>query len=169
MKNPTVNFEVLKAVLNRIVDFTKPDLEALGITEEQLELTTQEAGWGYEQRNLVTRCLVALLHGTTEQLALPKINLPAEYVAACLVAVVHPANLHAACSWLSSDSRTGAPAQAMASGQDAGPTYENVSASQLMALCCEAMQLDRTTRIRQDMAAKLGIELSLAERNANNG
>lgn len=106
-------------------------LESLGVLPDDLKLVTGERSWTAAERHQVTRALDILMFGTMDVLGLPRISVPAEFVAATISMFVQPSNLMVACRWMeSTDTKT-----AEAIGNPQGTvSKEPVNASQLFAL-----------------------------------
>lgn len=97
---------------------------------ETRKLISQEEPWLNIQRNQIQEGFEALLHGSCDAANIPRIELPAEYVAAAIALVVKPANTQKACSWLA-DQSNGAIGQRMEGDER---VYETVSNRRLFDL-----------------------------------
>jgi len=75
-------------------------LVASGITPETFDLVMGTVMWTRDDRINVIRCMDALNHGVCDIVAIPYIDLPAEWIAGSIAAYVHPCNIYTACSWL---------------------------------------------------------------------
>ncbi len=125
-----VSLPVARNAMNLIARGAVNDaFEALGISKDDFELVTGDQSWIGIDRPRVTAVLNAVTHGTLDVLGLPRIEVPAEYRAACIACFVAPCNIHVACRWMESGV---AAADIVAGGQ-----LEPVSARQLFVLCCQ--------------------------------
>lgn len=85
--------------------------------------------WLSSERNIVRNTFDGLLFQSLDMLGLPRFVLPIEYVAAAIVAFVHPVNFFTACLWSESH---GATTDELALEGD----YDRFSARQLFAVVC---------------------------------
>ena len=85
--------------------------------------------WLASERNVVRNTFDGLLFQSLDMLGLPRFILPVEYVAAAIVAFVHPVNYFTACLWSESH---GATTDELALEGD----YDRFSARQLFAVVC---------------------------------
>lgn len=106
-------------------------LQSLNLLPEDLALVEQDMSWQNVERNQVTRTLDILMHGTTDALGLPRIEIPAEYIAAAIVMFVHPCNLLVACRWMEAGYST---VDALGNPTSATSNTSVVSSQQLFAL-----------------------------------
>lgn len=75
-------------------------IDKLGVTEDDLALTTGDVPWTTSDRNRVRKTLDSFIYGVIEDLGLPRFELPAEYIAAVISTFVAPVNYFPACSWI---------------------------------------------------------------------
>ena len=94
-----------------------------------LKVLSQSTMWLSSDRATVRNTFDGLLFQSLDLLGLPRFMLPVEYVAAAIVAFVHPANYHTACMWSESH---GATTDEMALDGE----YDRFSARQLFAVVC---------------------------------
>ncbi len=109
-------------------------LASLNLLPEDLNLVKQDISWQNVERGQVTRTLEVLMHGTTDALGLPRIEIPAEYLAAAIIMFVHPSNILVACRWMEggfTSESMGNPSSATAQGSAI------ITASQLFSLCTQ--------------------------------
>ncbi len=102
----------------------------LGVTPETLKLVKGTIPWTVANRIEVVRCLDALNHGVCDIVGIPKIALPAEYIAASIAKFVHPLNTQVACSWMEVKSS----AMEIASSNSKPMLHEEITAQQLFSL-----------------------------------
>lgn len=72
----------------------------MGVSEEDFALATGEAIWMARDRGRVRRVLEAVSAGVMDAVGVVRFALPAEYVAAVIVHVVHPCNMMLACRFM---------------------------------------------------------------------
>lgn len=130
------------------------NLPSLGISEEDLELTSGARSWLGQERHIVVKTLDALASGGLDSLGIPKFELPAEYYAGVILTVVDPVNFQAACSWVNC-TRT---AEAIASGGGCDP----VTVARLFSMVCQLNSHSSSTVVRQRFRAKFLIALKNA-------
>lgn len=134
-----VSYPVAMNCMKLIADGAATDaFEALGISEFDFELVTGHSPWLGSDRSRVTSVLNSLTHGVLDVLALPRIEVPAEFRAGVISCFVAPSNLAVACRWL----ETGPTAEDIISGGQ----LEAVSGRQLFALCCQLSSSAPTSR-----------------------
>lgn len=130
------------------------DLLSLGISVEDLELTTVNRPWLGQERHIVVRTLNALAGGALDSLGLPKFEMPAEYYAGLISIVVDPVNIHPACAWINM-SRS---AEDIQNGTEGSPQ----TVAKLFAMVCQLFNGSAAEVIRQRFRAKFDLALSLA-------
>ena len=79
--------------------FGDRDKILIDVDPERYEIVTQKAPWLAPQRHVARSGLESLCHATVELLGLPRVEIPAEYVAAVIAVFVDPVNYMVACSW----------------------------------------------------------------------
>ncbi len=94
-----------------------------------LRILGRSSLWLASERNVVRNTFDGLLFQSLDMLGLPRFILPVEYVAAAIVAFVHPINFFTACLWSESH---GATTDELALEGD----YDRFSARQLFAVVC---------------------------------
>lgn len=144
----------------KIIKETKPDqmLENVGVIPEELNRVVQDVPWSRENVVSVTRTLDSLVFATLDHLALPRFEVPAEYLAGIIAMFVHPVNYMAASNWMQGNinSRTMDLAKGEASG-------EKPTSAQLFALVC-ALCNDGTC---QEMGAHWNFKVNKNLKNKN--
>jgi len=109
-------------------------LASLNLLPEDLKLVQQDFSWQNVERGQVTRVLEVLMHGTTDALGLPRIETPAEYVAAAIIMFVHPSNILVACRWMEG----GFTSESLGNPSNASAQLGGVITSQqLFSLCLQ--------------------------------
>lgn len=151
-----------RSVLRTIDKYTVADFDGLGITQQHFELATGEQPWRRDHIHAVMKTLNAILFGTLEQLAMPKIQVPAEYVAAIVASFVAPGNRMVACVWLASERKTGVGALELAARAHTDELVPT-SATQLFALVVELSDTDESTQARLNFLDRLGLAFANAE------
>lgn len=152
------------AMLRTIEQYTPSDFDVLGITQEQFEKVSGPLPWRREEMNLVMRTMNAILFGSLEIMAVPKIVVPSEFVAAHIVALVHPGNRMVACIWMAQERQTGVGALELAARQDVSSVYDPTSADKLFALVCLLSDTSHANTARDQFRHRLGLRIEDAER-----
>jgi len=161
-----LSVEVALGVVRAIPSYLDADYDALGITPEDFELCAQQQLWHVSQRYRVVRVLNACMFGTLEQLGLPTIIVPSEYVAAVIGIIVSPANTFAACTWLSQERLTGSAALEMSARGAPAQQVDPTSADQLVALVICIRNAELSSEVRKNLFTKLGARAALANEKA---
>lgn len=159
--------EVCLGVIRAIPSYLDADYDALGITPEDFELAAQPQLWHVSQRYRVVRVLNACMFGTLEQLGLPTIVVPSEYVAAIVGIIVSPANSMSACTWLSQERLTGSAALEMSARGQSAQQVDPTSADALFALVLCVRNAELSSEVRRNLFTKLGARAALANEKAN--
>lgn len=102
---------------------------AFGVAKPDFDLVTRREPWLGTDRERVVRVLNSLLFGSLDLLGLPRIQAPAEYIAAVLVTFVAPVNYQLACRFF--EQSRPVDDLALNPGSQA---METVTASQLFAM-----------------------------------
>lgn len=110
-------------------------IHELGLTPKVYEEVTSEIPWIAAQRTRMRAALDALCHATTDLAGLPRIEIPAEYVAAVIAVFVSPVNTPLACSFMGERFVTSADAASV--GEPPPQGMEHMTAAQLLALVCQ--------------------------------
>lgn len=155
-----LSYATAHAVMIAIHDYTSPDFDALGITQQDFLLAAGEAPWTRQHIPRVMKTLNALIYGTLEVLAMPKIVVPAEYVAAIVSTFVAPGNRMVACVWLAQEHKTGASALELGARADSAASISPTSADQLFALVIQLSDTDQSLAARREFTRKLGIAVN---------
>lgn len=159
MQKHNCSYETAYGTMKAIADYGAADFDTLGITPEQFHMTYAPVMWQNTQRRAVTGCLDALLFGTTDKLGLPRISLPAEFIAAVIATFVAPCNRQVACHWMAEQRATGARAIDLSSRGIEATAADPVAASQLFALVCQLSETDRASQVRQTFAKRIGAKI----------
>lgn len=150
------------ALIGSIEKYLPTDFETLGITPEEFELISQPLPWLRETMPHLVRTMNALIHGTIEKLTLPKLVVPAEYVACVISATVAPSNIMAMCIIMSQERATGVGALELAARNTSPQSIDHTSADQLFALCTLLTDKDRANIARVRLREKLGLAIDKA-------
>lgn len=130
MTESMVSIEVARNCMILIRDGAASDaFEALGISSADFILVTGNSAWVGADRGRVSGVLTLLTHGVLDVLQLPRIEVPAEFVASVLSTFVSPGNLAVACRWME--------AGPTADSLSVGGSIEAVTAARLFAMCCQ--------------------------------
>lgn len=140
------------AIIRALPKMLPADFDTLGITQEEYDLVAGPHAWRREHMPRIVKTMRALLHGAVEAMAFPPIDLSAEYVAAVIVTVVHPANMMACAIILSAHSQSGHSVIEGATSQNA--QIDKCSSRQLHDLCCIYLDKDETNIARRGLAQK---------------
>lgn len=157
-----LNATLAIALARHIAEMPRPNFAALGIAEEDWDLATQHIMWKVDERSRVVRTLIGLMYSNTEQLGLPKLQMPAELVANVINAFVSPCNWQAACHWLADEHRAGSAASDIDARN--GSTYDAVNPNVLFRFVCEFAQHIDSATIRADFEKVMGLRIKDAER-----
>lgn len=128
----------------------------LGLTEEDYQLLTGTTLWMASERPRVRRCLDAFSAGVMDLLGVPHFELPAEYVAAVICAVVKAPNIQLACRWM----------EGMRPANELAGATQNafiIDPTQLFALCCQLYDDKAAEKVREGFEKKVFRALHQAE------
>jgi hypothetical protein len=106
-------------------------ISALGITPEELKLTTGPVAWVGADRHTVTKCFESMVYGSMDLQNLPRFRAPAEYIAAAIMMFTSPCNYFAACCYMSGGTKM--DPMAAKTDQDGG-SRAPVTAEELFSL-----------------------------------
>lgn len=162
MSTGNLSVSTALALLRNIERYTPADFEILGVTQEHFELLAQPVLWDLSQRPIVVRTLSALVNGTLEVMGVPKIIVPAEFLAAHIATIIAPENRAIACVWLSQERSTGGAVMELAARQQTPAQYDPASADHLFALVCILSNHDESNLARQRYKSRLGLRISEA-------
>lgn len=147
------------ATLKIIEHFLPADFDQLGITSEEFEQLASDKAWRRDHIQRVMRTMNALIFGSMEVMALPKLIVPAEYVSAVICAVVHPANIMTCCVIMAQERTVGPGAMELAA-RGASPTQiDPCGADQLFSLCCILFDTEHANFARVRLREKLGLRI----------
>jgi len=155
------------ATLAVIDQYLPADFDTLGITPEEFQLISSPLPWRRDYMPRLVRTMNALIFGSCEVMMLPKITVPAEYVAAVISACVNPANTMSMCIIMSQERATGVGALELAARGQQSSTIDPCSADQLFALCNILESKDRANYARMALKEKLGIRIDNALKGLN--
>ena len=135
-----------------LVDVAK----SYGVLLEDLQLISQPQLWGLAGDKIrITTTLQAMVYGSLEIMGIPRIEVPAEYIAGWICAIVAPINRMSACAMFDRPR----PAEALATGEEG---VEGITGSQLFALVHQAEHYDpeQTDMIHDHIAEQMGRTLA---------
>ena len=96
-----VSYAVAQNCMQLIKDGAVNDaFEALGIISQDFELACSQIPYIGADRGRVTTVLRSLIWGTLDVVGLPRIEVPAEFIASVICVFVAPGNLAVACRWM---------------------------------------------------------------------
>lgn len=150
------------ATLAVIDQYLPKDFDTLGITQEEFEHLSGPTAFLRPHMPGLVRTMNALIFGTLEVMTLPKLIVPAEYVAAVISAVVHPANVMAMCVIMATERQTGVGAMELAARNSQSTTVDHTSADQLFALCCILNNTATANAARNSLRKQLGLAIDKA-------
>lgn len=154
--------ETAIGLLRNIDRYTAADYDALGINAQDFELVNDGMPWDFSNKHRVIATLNALIHGTVQILGLPKIVVPAEYIAALIVACVDPANRMLACTFIAGERQVGPGALEGSARASSTSQIDPTSADQLFALVCLLSANEHANSARRAMQLKLGLAVQKA-------
>jgi len=94
----------LNAALQLVISESAP--YNIKISQAELQVVTQSSPWIQTDKVLVRNALQAILNAGVDIMGLQRFQLPTEYVAAVIVAAVHPGNWKIASIYLSNGNMT---------------------------------------------------------------
>ena len=112
-------------------------LDPLGISDREWRTLTGDAPWLLSDRPGVSRSLTALVHGGMDAIGVARFSAPAEWLAAVVAMFVGPANVMAACVFVT-DAFQAAASDQIINREAPDP----VSPDELFALVCDAYSDD---------------------------
>lgn len=100
MSQGNLSFQTAVGSLQTIAHLAyKGYLAGVGISQADYEKLTSDAPWTGSDRQRMTNLIHTLANGSTDSMALPRMTLFAEYLAATICTFVAGINIHAACIW----------------------------------------------------------------------
>lgn len=159
-----LSYNTAIAMLRSIEQYTPSDFDVLGISQEDFERLSSPRPWRREEMSRIMRTITCILFGTLEVQGVPKIVVPSEFVAAHVVACVHPGNRMIACIWLAQERQTGAGALELAQRHEQPSQYDPTSADHLFALVCLLTDTSEANMARDRFREKLGLRIEESER-----
>lgn len=125
------------------------DASNLAITDADLAALTQDTQWHNTQLPSVYNALEQVMWGSASIAGLQRIQLPAEYIAACIVVAVHEVNWYTACIRMADHAPTTLEAEAGYSDErDPVTARQLFSMVQLAAIQYETVARNIENRIR---------------------
>lgn len=128
----------------------------LGLTEEDYALLTGSNIWLPAERSRVRRCLDAFSAGVMDLTGVPHFELPAEFVAAVICALVKGPNIQLACRWMEGMRPANELASATADAHVLDPT-------QLFALCCQLYDDRASQKVKEAFEKKVSRAIHRAQ------
>lgn len=125
------------SIIRATTDTLETSLVGYGVSKEQLKKVMNPAPWLGAERAAVRRTLDSLVYATVDCAGLPRIDLPAEYVAAVISVFVHPTNLMVACVFM--EGKHNWVDEVARAANDPIQGLERVSASELFGIICEIL------------------------------
>lgn len=150
------------ATLKVIENYLPADFDTLGITQEEFEKLGSPNPWLRPEIPRLVRTVNALIFGTLEVMTLPKLVVPAEYVAAVITTCVNPANIMACCVIMAQERQTGVGALELASRSNQSSNIDPTSADQLFALCIILNNTEQANFARKRLRVRLGLKIEEA-------
>lgn len=160
-----ISYQTARAMLINIEQYTPSDFGVLGITREQFEEVAQPQNWKREKMHVIMRALSSIMFGSLEIMGVPKVTVPAEFCAAIVATLVHPANRLIACVWLSQERIAGPGALDLAARHEQVQQFDQTTADQLFALVCLLSDTADANVARQRFMERLGMAIEEAENN----
>lgn len=131
-------------------------VDAVDIGDHEWALVRQPTIWAVHDRMTVVKTLESFCHGVMDSLGLPRIELPAEYVAAVITTIVDPVNFQIACRWM--ERGTTVSAESLVEG-----SIEPIRAQALMVFVIDLYNKEGSAQRRSTMLRKLNQRFSAAE------
>lgn len=142
-----VRMSACLGAMKLLAGFSGQDLRAvLGVSPEELKVVTGDIPWKAQQVSMVRRVIEAFAHGTMDVAGLNRFEVTAEYMAAVVVAFIHPINMMQACRIV--EKRAGA--SDLSSG---GVVTEEIMPKQLFALVTMLMDEGAAAELRSQFEA----------------
>ena len=132
----TVQYEVVKGCMTLLAEGAATgSLGSLGLLPQDVKRVTGGIPWNRDERLIVIRTLDALMFGTMDLLALPRFQVPAEYVAAVVSMFVHPCNLMVASMWMATSGLEAASSLGSPTSQSAN--CDSIDAATIFAIAAQ--------------------------------
>lgn len=126
----SLQYNVARSAMGLVASMGKAGyLSNLGLTKDDFDKITGELPWIGSDRNRVTQAFNSLMFGTIDALGLPRFQIPAEWIAACITVFVSPVNTHAACRFFERSSS--------ADSISRSSEFDDVTAEVLFSLCIQ--------------------------------
>lgn len=145
-----LNYEAALSTMKVIADYTSADFDSLGILPQDFKMVFEDKPWIRDNRRKVMQTLDALLFGTADVMGLPRIVLPAEFIAGVISTFVAPCNRQVACIWMAEQRATGAKASDLANlGTEAAAEADPCTGQQLFSLIVQLSESSASSEVRQ--------------------
>lgn len=146
------------SIVKATTDTLEASLVGYGVTKLQLQKAMSPAPWIGGERAEVRRTLDSLIYASVDAAGLPRIDLPAEFVAAVLAIFVHPTNLMVACVFM--EGRHNWVDDVARAANDPVQGLERVSASELFGIICEILGDVEHPNVRTTIERKMARKVS---------
>jgi len=140
-------------------------LETAGVGPEDFKKIISDMPWMGVDRGRITQALSALMVGAADSQAIPRFNLPAEYIAAAVSLFVHPTNCIAACEYLGSAHDAESLGRQIRPGS---PMPEKVTPQRIFALVCQLFRSDERSSARALFQKRAGLIMEQAKQTLTN-
>jgi len=156
MHTNTLSYELADSLFKSIGECLTPDLDVLGVSEQDLRITTGPVQWQRHQIRQVVRTINSIIYGTLEIHGMPKFPVPAEYAAQAILHCVSPCNRQLACSWLIHEKIVGT------SIDDEDNEMEPTTFDKLYKLVCKLSASNKASQCRDQWLKKIGMAVEKA-------
>jgi len=156
MQQMSLSYEQADHLFKTIAECLTPDLDVLGVSEQDLKITTGPEQWQRHQIRQVIRTINSVIYGTLEIHAMPKFPVPAEYAAQAIVHIAAPCNRMLACAWLVKEKSVGS------SIDDEDNEMEPVSFDKLFKLVQKLSNSTKASSSRQQWLDRMGLAVAKA-------
>ena len=146
------------AIVERAMDAST--CAELGLTKAAYEEVTSQTPWIGAQRQRARATLDTLCHATTDLIGLPRIEIPAEYVAAVIASFVHPVNIAVACSWM--EGRLPAAQDLVVAGEPPPQGMDHLTAAQLFSMVCFILSDEDMGPVVSNFEKRVGLKTKKA-------
>lgn len=142
-------------------------LDRQGIPAVTWQKTLGSDLWFMEDRSRVRACLDALLYGTVDTVGIPRVEIPAEYIASFLALCVDPVNWMSACTWYqNANTLEVLLSQDSESTLEAGVFESGMTAKRLFALTYRFAMADSAgslSEVRSELSVRLAPRPEIAD------
>ena len=159
-----LSFETARGAMHLVRSMKVEQIvQAIGITEADIELTTGDEVWTIQDRQQVRRTLDAFAAGVMDLTGVPRFEMPAEFIAAVIATFVSPTNIMVACRWMEGQR----PAEILVG---ATSTAHVVDPAELFVICCRLRDTEGAAGVRENFRKKVHKSLkSAAKLEETNG